>query len=150
MTKWIPVVLLCLSSVYACRDAITPFVPPPAPFPGDSTGRRLTYSPDRDRSPSWSADSKQVYYVATRHTSLPSSPSVLVAMPAEGGPADVAILDRQSGSPVRWFAAGTPSPDGSRIASVELRNTAVPFSCFSVCAIGPDNNLTTQPRLVSA
>src|SRR5687767_14233464 len=149
MTKWFPAVLLGLS-VSACREGVTPFVPEAGSWAGDSTGMRLTYSVERDRSPAWSHDGKQVYYVTGQHMALPSSPAVLVAMPAEGGTAEVAIPDRQKMATARWYAAGTPSPDGSRIASVELRNTADPFPCLSVCGVGPDNNLTTQPRLVSA
>lgn len=87
---WLVVALLPLLAV--CRDAPDLFEPP-EPAPLGPAPYRLTFSPDRDATPAWSADADTVYYLSHLPGIGASSgdtdglTAVLFKIPAAGGTA---------------------------------------------------------------
>jgi len=102
-----------------CRDDVEPFVPQEQL---QYAGRRLTFSPGDDRSPSWSRNGDTLYYSADSLVGLFPGSGALVRLPLTGGSAELLLDEVQSRgiADQPWLVAPMLSPDGSRLVFVEL------------------------------
>ena len=119
MKRFLPVMLIALS---ACRDAPDRFAGPD-PFDSipDAERGRLTWSVYEDRSPAWNATSDSIYYSARSYPGFPVSGGLLLKVPRTAGRAALILESLQRAvEPQPWLGAPAVSPDGSRIAFVEL------------------------------
>ncbi|MEN8376819.1 MAG: hypothetical protein ABFS34_15430 [Gemmatimonadota bacterium] len=110
-----------------CRGDPDPFQlpdPPAAP-----TGPfQLTLSPFHDAGPVWTPDGTEIAYAAGQTYLFPEASSAVVAVPATGGQARALAESYQDNLTFPNLVAPALSPDGRRLAVVELRFT-LPLFC---------------------
>jgi hypothetical protein len=111
----------------ACRDALGPYSPKSAA--ADTTAAiRITSSTGDDRQPVWSKDGTMLVYAGETFPGQPPGRGLLLALPRHGGEARLLLPDVQgpaAGGP-RWLIAPTFSPDGGRVAFIEMALVAEP------------------------
>lgn len=98
---------------------------------GTGATRQLTYNLGRDGEPSWTPDGDSIYYSAEAFPGLVGERGVLLAIPAEGGtarPVFPFLHATQAGGPA-YHVAPAVSPDGERVAYVDITVMAVPSMC---------------------
>jgi Tol biopolymer transport system component len=137
--------LAALGAALACRDATPPFeAQDHDPFEGPPPWR-LTYNPGDDRAPAWSPDGEAVFYEAAGYAPFPRSDFVMVAAPREGGHATL-LVPRAQVLPdtVLPLRTPVPSPDGRRVAFVEMGPTAGLSLCGGV-PVCPLTGPVTEP-----
>jgi Tol biopolymer transport system component len=105
-----------------CREDPASFRLPDPPEASDGP-LRLTLSPFHDAGPTWLPDGREIAYSAGRSDLFPDAAGAIVALPAGGGQARALARPYQETAAFPRFAAPAISPDGSRIAIVELRIT---------------------------
>lgn len=128
MRRLLPWALLLLPAVASglflgCRDDVDPFDPGTGSDGREPALVRLTTSLGDDRAPSWSAGGDSVYYSAEGFDHLPPDPGVLVGLPRSGGVTRPILRNVQTENELdleRWLVAPTLSPDGDRLAFVEI------------------------------
>lgn len=113
---------LCLALLLpGCRDS-TEFGPAdPLVGAGEELPRQLTWSPEDDRAPTWSPDGQEVYYDTHGLYPFAETPGLLMRVPVEGATAEPLLPELQFPSAARsWLTSVEVSPDGSRLAYVEM------------------------------
>lgn len=129
--------LAALSS--GCRDGARLFSTDDRAADG-ANPRRLTFNIADDRSPAWSVDGDTLYYSAEEAGPLPRPVGVIRSIAKEGGVAPPLLGAIQVESAARrWLASPAPSPDGSRLAYVEVWGHRIGDLCFP---IGTPNTFT--------
>jgi Tol biopolymer transport system component len=117
--------LLLTTAVAACRDAQGPYTIDVER--GDTTAAvSLTASPGADHQPVWARSGDSVYYVGETFPGLPPGRGLLLGVPRHGGQARLLLPEIQGagvGGP-RWLASPALSPDGSRVAFLEMAGVA--------------------------
>lgn len=117
----VALVLAGLLVLGGCRDGAALFSAEDRLDRAAENPRRLTWNTADDRSPSWSADGDSVYYSAEVPGPLPRPLATLQAVPADGGTARPLLGAVQVESAARrMLVAPRPSPEGERLAYVEL------------------------------
>ncbi len=113
--------------VCGCRDDPAAFEPTAPTAPPEGLFR-LTLSPFDDAGPVWTPDGGEVVYAAGQTDLFPDATAALVAVPASGGQARAIAAPYQESLTFHRLAAPALSPDGERVAVVELRFT-FPLVC---------------------
>ena len=113
--------VLALLTLLGCRDATVPDLPADRDPPEDELPRRLTFSIEDDRNPSWSVAGDSVYYAAPGSAPFAPAPGVLLRVPVDGGEAEQVLPEVQLATgPQRWLSSPVLSEDGESLAYVEL------------------------------
>lgn len=115
-----PLTLAALLLVPACRDAPAPPDPSGPGWVPEEGGLRLTYSPADDRAPTWTADGSRILYAAGEPDFAPTSPAVLVSVPASGGTLRRALPPGSVVAGASYHTAPRVSPSGDRVAFVDV------------------------------
>ena len=124
----------------ACRDAVEPFGS--ADTAVDTTvALRLTAGTGDERSPAWSHDGSAVIYAGETFPGMPAGRGLLLTIPRHSGAASLILPQLQgagAGGP-RRLAAPALSPDGSRVAFIELARiaTAAPLAAAGCPVVEP-------------
>jgi Tol biopolymer transport system component len=117
--------LLLTTALAACRDAQGPYTI--GVERGDTTmAVGLTASPGADQQPVWARSGDSVYYVGETFPGIPPGRGLLLGVPRHGGQASLLLPEVQGagvGGP-RWLASPALSPDGSRVAFLEMAAVA--------------------------
>jgi hypothetical protein len=138
--------VLCLA---ACREGPAEYTQTSAPPPADSSGK-LTFNLRDDRSPSWSRGSDSVLYASESFIPFPNTKGLLLAVPRTGGTAQPLIPTVQVGVPTQpWLFTPAVSPDGSRVAFFEMKDTIARDCSVIVCAGAGADTLAMNPLLLS-
>lgn len=141
--------LLLLAQLAGCRDGVTPFAPPEREVP--ATGpRQLTFGTGLDTGPAWSGSDTLVFRTSSWPL-LPSSGGALLQIDAARGTAAPLMADVQR-TGAKLLGAPVPSPDGRRIAYIDVVRRDAPVPC-SIPEPRPPDSLVcpyTQPLLDSA
>jgi Tol biopolymer transport system component len=121
------------------------------PIPNPPAVVRLTYSPGIEQDPLWSKNSDTVFYSATNFFDTPNLPGALLSLSRNGGTAHVLLPEVQRRS-TRWHVLPVPSPNGDRVAYVELATLTLPTACTDVQPgpFGPVQCAVDEPLLDSA
>jgi Tol biopolymer transport system component len=132
----------------SCRDGVPPFSPP-GPERADGPVYQLTFSPGHDRDPRWSPGGDTILYHTDQFGSLPRARGVLLQIPRDRGTADAVLEDVQV---VGENLLATPaySPDGSRIAYMDLVRVSPITPCVIDVPVGIEPCVVPQPLLDSA
>lgn len=160
--------LLLPAGATACREGPAEFISEDRPRRENVDAVRLTYSINSDRSPAWSTNGDSVYYVAEGYGELPSTPGVLLTIPAEGGVASPLLPDVQiNTTDPLWLTTPRPAPgvpgngsdDGSgtaapTLAYVEVGNHVINDACNAMSPLivntcSPHPRAEVEPRMVS-
>ncbi|MGD8826607.1 MAG: hypothetical protein PVI24_16605 [Myxococcales bacterium] len=127
--------VVAAAAFFACRDQVEPYQPLDRPQNTASTAR-LTYSPDDDRSPTWSLNGDTVYYTAEARSEevFPAwtpRPWTLMKQPAKGGMAEIVLRNVQSPNSrsEHWLTSPSLEPVGSRLAFIEISRLWAPHTC---------------------
>ncbi len=127
-----PLLALCASA--GCRDALSPWTP--ALSSADTTGvLRLTYSTGQDEYPAWAPAGDVILYTAESAPGLPPGRGLLLALARSGGSARLVFPELQSANAPgpRWLAAPAVSPDGRRVAYIEMASVITPAVVAGPC-----------------
>ena len=121
--------LLLALAAAGCREGVAPFTPPDREVGGASYA--LTFGFGQDTDPRWAPSGDTLLYHTTHFITVPQVGGVLLRIPANGGPAAPVFPDLQSPG---GRAFGTPaiSPDGERVAYMDLMSIHAPHSCVRV------------------
>jgi Tol biopolymer transport system component len=86
-----------------------------------------------DEHPAWARDGNTLYYVGESFPGLPPGRGLLLALPRHGGTASLLLpaLQGAAAAGPRWLAAPAPSPDGQRVAYLEMAEVAEPGTVVS-------------------
>lgn len=129
----------------SCRDEVASFEERRTDGPRGQLGQ-LTFNTGDDRSPAWSPAGDSIYYSAAgAFAGLPSDQGVLVSLPfAATGTLTQLLPDFQSPDDDRrmWLVSPLPSPDGQRLAHVEI---AALWDIGLFCSAGPVASCTPPP-----
>ncbi|MEX0890933.1 MAG: hypothetical protein WEB88_02105, partial [Gemmatimonadota bacterium] len=147
---------LSLLAVAACGDGAPTFDGDPlAPLVDDVY--RLTFNIGHDRAPAWLPGGDSVIYLAEGFPGIPAAPGVPLALDMQGGQARVVGQGLYSERPGRWFAAAVPSPDGQRVALMELVSVSSGPSCVpdtpadaGLCSVAYDPRIDSLSLVVAA
>lgn len=126
---WLVALVLALV-LGGCRDATEPTGTDMLEKVNRDLPRQLTYSPDDDRSPTWSQDGRFVIYTAPGLPPFAETNGVLFRIPAVGGDAQVVLPEVQFPSGVdHWFTTPVLAPDGDRLAYAEMWSVSTGEMC---------------------
>lgn len=145
------VLLASVALAGSCREAPTPFESIDRDDRTIDQPVQLTFNAGTDHTPVWSVGGDSIYYAAASFTGLPSrSNGVLLALSAQSGPAQVVLPELQSDVQLeRWLTGPAISPDGQRIAFVDLYTLAIPSDCALDCPNAPQQEYPGFPELDS-
>ncbi|HSJ30240.1 MAG TPA: hypothetical protein VK933_02325 [Longimicrobiales bacterium] len=126
MRRLIPATALLALGMTGCRDGVPPFNPDERVVTGDRYA--LTFGYGQDADPQWSPSGDTVLYHTTQFGGVPQVSGVVLAVPARGGAAVPVMADLQ---PPGGRPLVTPawSPDGERVAYMDLMNVDAPRAC---------------------
>ena len=127
MERRITAVLLLAFAAGGCREGVQPFTPSERDVSGDSYA--LTFGYGHDADPRWSPSGDTIFYHTTRAPTIPQVAGVLLAIPANGGAALPVMPDLQEPGG-RPFVTPAISPDGQRVAYMDLMSVDAPGACF--------------------
>lgn len=117
-------ITLGLLLVAGCREGTIPFAADDRPLNEVQGPLQLTFSGLDERTPVW-LGSDSLAYAAEGFAPLPEGPGVLMKISAGGGSAEALLPALQfPGGASRWLASPAPSPDGTRVAYVEMWSVA--------------------------
>ena len=132
-----------------CRDGVPLFAPDELPRDSSAT-YQLTFSLGHDRDPRWSASGDTVLYHTDLFGTLPSARGVLLEIPRERGTAQPVLANTQLGG-IRLLATPAYSPDGTRIAYMDLVRVSPVMACeYAEPPAGFDRCVVPDPLLDSA
>ncbi|HSK17999.1 MAG TPA: hypothetical protein VK912_02590 [Longimicrobiales bacterium] len=144
MRRLISASLLLAFAMAGCRDGVQPFNPDGRVITGDAYA--LTFGYGQDADPRWSPSGDTVLYHTTQFGGVPQVSGVVLAVPASGGAAVPILPDLQQPGG-RPLVTPAYSPDGDRIAYMDLMNVDVPRTCSRTDRL-PDGE-EALPRCVS-
>src|SRR5690606_8517524 len=122
--------VLLTAACAACAEPPAAFEPVDRPQDPVVSPWRLTFNPGDDHTPVWAVGGDSIIYVAQGFEPGMTSPGVLVVQPKERGVALPLLTSIQHPSaPQRWLTAPAPSPDGQRLAFVELQEVILAEPC---------------------
>lgn len=152
MRRLIPASVVLVVATSGCRDGVPPFNPDERVITGNSYA--LTFGYGQDADPRWSPSGDTVLYHTTQFGAVPQVSGVILAVPASGGSAVPILPDLQQPGG-RPLATPTYSPDGERIAYVDLLSVLAPGACTRVDRLQdgaevPPPCVSIQPLLDSA
>jgi len=147
---------LTLIAAAACGDGAPTFDGDPlAPLVADVY--QLTFNPGHDRAPAWLPGGDSLIYLAAGFPGIPTAPGVPLALAMQGGRARVVGQGLYTEGPGRWFAAAAPSPDGQRVALMELVSVSSGPSCApdtpadgGLCSVAYDPRIDSLSLVVAA
>ncbi len=137
-----------LGALSGCRDATEPFRPVEGPIGPGAPPLQVTFSAGEDRSPTWNAAGDTILYATEGFPPFPELPGLILRLPALGGRAEMVVPELQSTGLRRWLATPVPSPDGGRLAYVEMWSVPGPELCVAVAVqCTPPGSDPVAPRL---
>lgn len=156
-STWVRLILALTAVTLALQAGCARDVDPFAAVDHDkNTGpiSRLTFGPLNDRSPTWSNGGDSIFYTAEGGGHLPSDRGVPVGLPVEGGPALPVLRNAQiEGDGIEsWLSVPAVSPDGERLAFVEIVSLWDPHPCdlgltFLTCNPELNEDAVRRPEL---
>ena len=137
--------LLLVLLAAGCREGVPAFSPAER-----TTGEppyALTFGPGQDADPHWSRNGDTIFYHTTSFHTLPQSNGTLLGVPLVGGAA--APIFPELNDIGRPLAVPVFSPDGNRVAYMDMLSVDAPDACSDVV---PDQSICglIQPLLDSA
>lgn len=141
---------LCATVMLSCREGVPTFtLEPPS---SRESPRQLTFSTGNDRDPVWLPDGSALLYHAEEFGLAPGWRGIILDIPPEGGTARLVFADVQGQQGRQRLATPAISPNGIRIAYVDLIRMSAPDACQAigenvVAIIGCPRN---HPQLDSA
>lgn|SRR5690606_32242809 len=143
-----PAVVLLALAMSACREGVTPFTPPVRDYGGPIYA--LTFGAGQDSDPGWAPSGDHILYHTTQFMTVPGVSGVVLLIPADGGTAEPVFGDLQRPG-ARAFATPAISPDGERVAYMDMMSVDAPRMC-RVAGFPPDEapECAPQPLLDSA
>jgi len=125
-------VVALAAAAIGCRDGQAPFSLREEAI-DTAAALQLTANIGTDEQPAWAQAGSTIYYAGESFPGLPPGRGLLLALPRYGGPASLllpGIQGASAGGP-RWLAAPAPSPDGQRVAYLEMAAVAQPGTVVS-------------------
>lgn len=152
MRRLIPATIVLALAMSGCRDGVQPFNPDEREITGDTYA--LTFGYGQDADPQWSPSGDTVLYHTTQFGGVPQVSGVVLAVPARGGAAVPVMADLQQPGG-RPLVTPAYSPDGERVAFMDLLSVDVPGACSRVDRLAdgseaPPPCVSIQPLLDSA
>ena len=116
---------LWVASILGCREATAPFASDDRPAVEVEGPLQLTFSGLDERTPVWFGTGDSLAYVADGFAPFAEGPGVLMKISAAGSAAEALLPALQfPGGASHWLASPALSPDGSRVAYVEMWSVA--------------------------
>jgi len=141
--------LITLVLCTACRDGVSPYELPVRGDDLDFQFRQLTFGYGQDRDPQWMPNSQSLIYHTDQYGPLLTARGALLQVGAGGGTA-LPVIDEVQRTGGRLLATPAVSPDGSKVAYLDLISIDAIIPCSAVNAPLSDICPSTQPVLDSA
>ena len=110
-----------------CRDAVAPYVNTGDP-PRSGNPAQFTFDAGDERDPRFTPDNEEVFYHTDRWFDAPALRELMLRVPAAGGLARLIAPEAQTTSFYRLLLP-VPSPDGTRVAYLQLAREAANPTC---------------------
>ncbi|HSJ09227.1 MAG TPA: hypothetical protein VK928_04915 [Longimicrobiales bacterium] len=142
-------VLACAAALAGCRDGVAPYEVPERAIDENEPVRQVTFGSGQDRDPAWMPAGDVILYHTDDYSALRTARGALLRIGAAGGVA-LPILGELQNAGGRLLATPVVSPDGSRVAYIDLVGVHPLIGCLQGTSEITARCPLTQPLLDSA